>query len=123
MINQNRVSVPFPDTGVALTASPAAVTIPNEGGRGVRVTISLYGYTAGGLTVSLYGKDTLGNEYLLLASASIGANGLTVLVVYPGLTAVGNLVATNVLGRQLVIKPVHADTNPLFYSIAAELLP
>jgi hypothetical protein len=49
------------------------------------------------LTVTLKGLDsTSGTAYTVLASAALNATGLTVLKVYPGLTAAANTVANDV---------------------------
>jgi hypothetical protein len=63
----------------------------------VFINISAISGTSPTLTVMLKGLDsTSGTAYTVLASAALTATGLTVLRVYPGLTAAANAVANDV---------------------------
>ena len=89
---------------MALTASVSsqAVTCPfqlNPYGRGVKLFVTATQASAGSFTVTLQGLFN-GAVYTILASAAISATGTTVLTVYPGLTAVANATANDVLPRQ-----------------------
>jgi hypothetical protein len=76
----------------------------------------------GSLTVSLKGVDpTSGASYTVLASAAISATGLTVLRVYPGLTASANATANDVLPNTCVISSVVA-TGPATATVTMQLI-
>lgn len=68
-------------------------------------------------------KDELsGAYYTILASAAIEATGTTVLRVFPGATNASNLVANDVLPSTWRVNFVHADTDSITYSAAAQLV-
>lgn len=66
------------------------------------------------LTVTLKGMEPTAqsNTYTVLASASISATGLTVLKVYPGLTAAANSVANDVMPGLSRIDTAIGGTTP-----------
>lgn len=67
------------------------------------------------LAVTLKGVDSVsGTAYTILASANITAPGMTVLRVYPGLTAAANLVANDVTPIQSRIDYTIGGTTPSF---------
>lgn len=65
------------------------------------------------LTVTLQGKSPgSGQYYTVLASAAINAAGLTVLRVYPGLTAAANTVANDALPCTYRLSTAIGGTTP-----------
>lgn len=66
------------------------------------------------LTVTLKGIDPAGqsNTYTVLASTALNATGLTVLKVYPGLTAAANTVANDVMPAISRIDTAIGGTTP-----------
>lgn len=67
-------------------------------GSGALVFINITAITAGSLTVTLQGlARASGVYYTIIASAALTTTGLTVLRVYPGLTAAANLTVSDVL--------------------------
>lgn len=73
----------------------------NVNGRGLHLTIDIT--VQGGTpttTVTIQGKDPVsGKYYTILVSTALAAVATTVLRVYPGLTAAGNLIANDILPR------------------------
>lgn len=55
--------------------------------------------------------------YTILVSAAVAALGTTVLRVYPGLTAVTNLTATDILPAACELFADHADGDAITYSV------
>lgn len=103
----------------ARTASVNTVDVVNDAFRGVRVYINV---TASAATPSVVftikDKDPVsGNYSTLLASAAITGAGLTVLTVYPGVTASANVAASTPLGRVWRVEAVAADSDSLTYSV------
>jgi len=75
------------------------------------------------VTFTIKGKDPLsGKYYTLLASAAIVAASTVVLRVYPGLTAVANLVASDVLPLDWRVEVTHSAGSNFTYSVGAQLV-
>lgn len=103
-----------------LVAASAALTNGadqiNGGQRGVRLIVDVTAISGVGATlvVSIKGKDPVSGKYqLLLASAGLTAVGTYVLTVYPGLTAVANAVANDVVPRTYRAEAAISGTTPL----------
>lgn len=76
----------------------------------------------GSLTVTIKGVDSgSGSTYNVLASAAIAATGLTVLRVYPGLTAAANATANDILPVTCQVSSVVA-TGPVTATVAMQLV-
>ena len=88
-------------------------------GLGLLVFINVTAVT-GSLTVTIQGciDDTPTATYTVLASAAIAATGLTVLRIYPGLTAAANATANDVVPARCRISSVVA-TGPCSATISA----
>ena len=105
----------------ARTASANSADLTNSNGRGVVIVIDA---TASADTPSVVftvkGKDPLsGQYYTILASAAITGTSTTVLRVYPGLTAIANQTATDVVPRTYRVEAVADDADSLTYSVGA----
>jgi hypothetical protein len=89
--------------------------------KGCMVLINVTSVT-GSLTVTLQGVDTTsGATYTILASAAISTTGLTVLRVYPGLTASANATANDVIPVACKISSVVA-TGPCTATVSMQLV-
>lgn len=89
--------------------------------KGCLVLINVTAVT-GSLTVTLQGVDPVsGATYNILASPAISSTGLTVLRVYPGLTASANAVANDVLPVVCKVSSTVA-TGPASATIGIELV-
>ena len=64
------------------------------------------------LTVTLQGRSPTGVYHTILASAALSATGLTVLKVYPGLTAAANSVANDIIPEVYRVSAVIAGGTP-----------
>lgn len=73
---------------------------------------------------TIQGKDPLSGKYYdLLVGAAITATGTTVLKLYPGITAVANGAASDVLPDVWRLRMVHADADSITYTAAAHMVP
>jgi len=78
----------------------------------VFIDITAISGTSPTLTVTLQGKSPTGLYYTILASSALTATGLTVLKVYPGLTAAANTVANDVLPEAYRVITAIGGTGP-----------
>jgi hypothetical protein len=70
----------------------------NPDGRGVKVVLDLTTMATASLVAKIQGKDPVSGKYYdLLASAEKTSTGTTILTVYPGVAAVSNVSASDVL--------------------------
>ena len=105
-------------TLVTHTAASAGVTVPIETNMGlgllVFINITAISGTSPTLTVTLKGAIDEGASatYTILASAALNATGLTVLRVYPGLTASANVTANDVVPKTCQIVTAIGGTGP-----------
>ena len=109
--------------GVGATASVNSADQVNAYGRGVKVFVNTTAIGTGSITVTIQAKDPASGAYTtLLASAAIVTNTTAVLTVYPGITATGNVSASDVLPRQWRIAVTANNANPANYTIGASLI-
>lgn len=107
----------------ARTATTASADQINHSACGVRVAVNITVWTAGSLTVQVQEKDPVSGTYrTILSSAALAATGLTVLVVYPGVTVTANLAASEPLPRTWRVNVVHADATSITYSCGFSLI-
>jgi len=118
-VNQGSLDVVTVPSAVYTAAThTSANLIPPMWARGVVLYINITNANGGTVTVTAQGVDPVGttNVYTILASAGLSSNGLTVLKIYPGLTAVANTVASDIVPALWNIKHVVA-TASMTYSI------
>ena len=110
------------------TAASAGVNGADQGagtakGILVQIAISAITGTSPTLTVTLQGKAPSGDYHTVLASAALNATGLTVLKVYPGLTAAANTVASDILPSSWrVISTIGGTTPAVTATVHASLI-
>ena len=117
-------------TLITHTAASAGVTTPTldaRQGRGMLVFINITAITGTSptLTVTLKGSiDAAATAtYTILASAALNATGLTVLKVYPGLTASANVAANDAVPMNVQVSTAIGGTGPsVTATISAVLL-
>lgn len=114
-------------TLLASAARTATVATGDQSNNNHRGAVIIIDVTASAATPSVVAtvqdKDELsGQYYTILASAAITGTGTTVLRVYPGLTAATNTVANDVLPSTWRVNLVHADTDSITYSVAAQVV-
>lgn len=91
--------------------------------RGVRVYVNVTAASATPSVVfSIQTRDRNGNYHTLLASAAVTGVSDNVYEVYPGSTAVANLVASKHIGNGFRVSAAHADADSITYRISAEWL-
>ena len=106
-------------------ANTASADTTNFNARGAHFIINVTDIHAGTPSVvpHIQGKDPIsGNYYDLLVGAAITATGTTILKIYPGIGQVVNAAASDILPRVFRIQFIHADVQPIDYSVAAELV-
>lgn len=109
----------------ARTATPTAVEIGTSGVRGLHLVIDVTAITATPSVVpTIDGYDALSTKWFnLLTGVAITATGTTVLKIYPGVTAVANAAAADVLPGKIRIVLTHGDADSATYTVAAHLMP
>ncbi len=106
------------------TSDPTVVDQTNNSCVGLVVVINCTAVSGSSSVVfTIQGKNSLGVLYTILASAAIVGTGVTVLRVYPDLTAAANTKATDLIPRTWNIKAVHGTADATTYSVTACLIP
>ena len=108
----------------ARTATVATADQSNNDYRGVHVIIDVTAVASTpSVVATIQGKDELSGEYYdLLVGTAITATGTTVLKVAPGIGTVSGGAAADVLPSTWRVNLVHADTDSITYSVAAQLV-
>lgn len=116
MANKNECA----ETGALITHSAASAGVNGADINGTNykgillfIHVTAITGTTPTLTVTLQGKSPVSAQYYtILASAAINSTGLTVLRVYPGLTAAANSVANDVTPATLRVITAIGGTTP-----------
>jgi hypothetical protein len=89
------------------------------------VNVSAMSGSGASLTVTLQGKDVVsGQYYTVLTSAAITTTGLTVLRIYPGISASANAAANDVLPPVWRVSYAITGTSPaVTATVGASMLP
>jgi hypothetical protein len=119
-----------PPVTVALLASAARMATVdsddqmNTKGRGAHVIIDVTAISATPSVVPhIQGFDPLSGKYYdLLIGIPILETGTTVLKLYPGIVASPNVAASDILPRHWRLRMVHANTDSITYSAAAQVI-
>lgn len=108
----------------ARTATPTAVELTSEEARGLHLVIDVTAITSTPSVVpTIDAYDPLsGKWYNLLTGNAIVATGTTVLKIYPGIVAVPNGAASDVVPDVFRVVMTHADADSITYSVAAHLV-
>ena len=122
---------PAPLQLAAFTAAGAGTTqsalLGTNGAAGVKVVVDITAITGTSptLQVTIQGRDPAsGQNWTILASANLTATGLTVLTVYPSLTAVANLVANDAMPPIFQVQWAIGGTSPqVTATIGVHLIP
>lgn len=120
--------VPLIAQGNAITAAGATTTQTQAdqssyGCRGIQVVLNTTAIGTGSVTVEIDGKSASGIYYAILTGAAVIANTTVVYRVYPGLTAVANATANDVLPRIWRIKVTANNANAATYTVDYSLIP
>jgi hypothetical protein len=108
--------------GLASAARTAVINtspILNYNHRGVKVGINITAAGTGTLTFTIKGLESIGGAYYtMLASAAQSGTGLVILTVYPGVAAVANVSANDVLPKTFRVEVTGSDGSSWTYSIS-----
>lgn len=106
------------------TATANANDQENEVGRGAVIVVDVTAVAATPSVVfKIQGKDPeSGAYYDILTSAAVTGVSTNVYRVYPGLTAVANLTANDLLPRTWRVRAEHGDADSITYSVGALLV-
>lgn len=109
----------------ARTATPTAVEVNTSAARGLHLVIDCTAVTATPSVVpTIDGWSELGSDwYNLLTGVAITATGVTVLKIYPGIVALANGSASDVVPNRIRVVMTHGDSDSATYSVAALLMP
>lgn len=109
-------------SGAYTQASVVSTDRSNPSWRGVQVTINISAYTSGTYTPHIEGKDPVSGAYYdILVGSALNGTGTTLLSVYPGITATGNVSASNVLPATWRVEMVGASTPSATFSVGGFL--
>lgn len=108
----------------ARTATVNSADFVNYNARGLHVIIDVTAITATpSIVPKIQGKDSVsGNYYDILEGSPITTTGTNILKVYPGISAVVNASAADILPREWRIRVEHADADSITYSVGAALV-
>lgn len=108
----------------ARTATVNSSDQNNYNWRGAHIIINVTSITATPSVVpTIEGRDPIsGTYYTLLTGVAITATGLTVLKIYPGITALANGSTNDILPRYWRVTMTHGDADSITYSVAAMLM-
>jgi len=110
------VQVVYPSTA---TTADHTVSFTTRSKGGIFVIHATAETATASVVFTIRGVDPVAaTTWDILASAAVDAVGTRVLRVYPGLTAVGNLTATDILPEAIEIDCNHSDTDSFTYSIS-----
>lgn len=119
---QGNLSATLLASGARTAATVNSADITNPSWRGGHIIITTSAFTSGTYTPTIQGKDpATGNYYTILAGAAISGAGTVVMRVYPGITAVTNLAASDFLPRVWRVTLVGASTPSMTFSVGAFL--
>lgn len=109
-----------------LNTYAATVNSPDQSNRsyrGAHIIINTTTVNSGTFTPKIQGRDPIsGNYYDILTGSAINAAGLTVLKVYPGITAAANAAVSDVLPRGWRIVMTGASTPSHIFSITTRMV-
>lgn len=110
-----------------ITAAGATTTqqveLKNSSAKGVVVVLDMTAIGTGNVTLSIEGKDKhSGKFYTILAGAAVSSNSTNVYRVYPGMTAVANISANDLIPKEWRVTVTANNANPTTYTVGASLI-
>jgi hypothetical protein len=95
----------------------------NTNCKGIIVVLDMTNVGTGSVTLEIDAKDPVsGKYYAILTGAAVTTNSTNIYRVYPGLTAVANATASDVLPKTWRIKVTANNANSATYSVGAMLI-
>jgi hypothetical protein len=90
--------------------------------RGVSVVINVSAFVSGTYTPTIQGKDPVsGTYYTILTGVAISGTGITVLKVYPGITATTNISVSDILPKTWRVTLAGATSPSMTFSVGVML--
>ena len=123
--DRQRNNVPTTVLASAIRAATnQSADIVNYNGRGLHLVFDITVVpTVDTVTLTIQGKDELsGKYYTILAGAAQVAVGTVVMRIYPSLTAVANLTASDILPRTWRVSVTHSAATNFTYSVGASVI-
>ncbi len=113
----------IPIASATLTgATVNSADFKNESYRGGHFIVNVSGFTSGTYTPHIQGKDPVyGTYYDVLVGPPISATGTTILKVYPGLSAIANGSASDILPATWRVQMIGASSPNMALSVTAYL--
>ena len=115
--------LPMARRTASVAATPQALPHP-DANQGAHVIINVNSINSGtpSITVTVQGYDeTNGTFYDMLVSSAISSTGQTILKIHPLFTPAPNLTACDILPLNWGVKVDHADSQPITYSVSANV--
>lgn len=107
----------------ARTAITTSEDQTNSQHKGCHIIIDVTVDDGGTITPKIQGKDsTSGKYYDILVGSAISTVSTTILKVYPGLPASGNVSANDIVPSKFRIVVTHGDANSMTYSVGVSLV-
>ncbi len=108
----------------ARTASTDSADFTNYNARGAHFYVDVTAVTGSpSIEVKIQSKDPVsGGYYNLLVSTAITAVSVNILKIYPGIGAVANASASDILPRIYRVSVTHANADSITYSVGASLV-
>ncbi len=108
----------------ARTATVNSADFTNYNAKGLHVIVNVTAFAAGASIIPfIQGKDPVsGTYYDILEGLPITTTGINIIKVFPGISAVVNSSASDVLPRTWRVRVTHADTKSITYSVAGALV-
>jgi hypothetical protein len=107
--------------GATTTQTSADQT--NYNGRGVKVVLDMTNVGTGSVALTVQGKDPISGKYFtLLTGANVTTNSTNVYTVYPGVTSVANVSASDIVPRTWRVNVVANNANATTYTVAASVV-
>ena len=107
----------------ARTATTNSADATNYNAKGAHIIINVTAITTSSLTVTVQGKCPISGVYYdILVGAAITSTGITILKVFPGVAAVANGSASDILPRTFRVSCAKGDASSWTYSVAAALV-
>lgn len=110
-------------TSASRTTTQTSVDLFNYNSRGIHVILDMTVVGTGSVTLTINGKDqTSGKYYALLVGAAVITNVTNIYRVYPGLVAVNNATANDLLPRVFQLVVTANNANAATYSVGFSLI-
>lgn len=121
ILQGNSLVATIPLAGYA-TAQDTGI-LNNYGCKGIKVVLNVTNAGTGSITMNIRGYDLPSTTYYtILQGAAVTTNSVNIYTVYPGLTAVANVTANDVMPSLINVRVTTNNSNPITYSVGVYLI-